>query len=559
MTEQAKLKTYAKVAGPNKPFPLFVPRDATVQAVRNLFKTRFKRSDLNHLWHAGEELLDGDDFSDWWKEDALFVLTANDVLPKGEDVKFVSELNATQLPPSPASPPQPAVPVQPVKQSTNPPPQPAASAIRAPSTVPRQSAKPSGSTSWDFGFVLMPDGPYKGLLEVRIPPDFQDSLHEKFGGKALVSAQATSPSGNPAAFRYKRGADKSCVYVNRPKDWPLEHFRLFFPGFIGIAVTEEAPPPQLSPMQWRACSYLALCIDIPPSRHDFQDIRRIPAFLPELWGQLPTDLPPPGAFTECSLAPMSPFYASLLVEMFAVNQSDSEKTSVTKRFLERPTVYRFVLPVELPVLVAMEDGGAVFRFATVGEVAADVVKRQLEFAIMVLRYIKIVEGQFSRVAESAFPKGRFQTVSKELGFAVLQGDVRPDVVISSTVCFSLYALPNQTGPAPRELFRLKCQGLLKEARCWRCSSCRDWVSRDQPCVFVTHTGERKPFEDGKMIQIEDLGDGSDPIRYENWDCCGKHLEGDPGCCPFQFESHSDPDLPGTQVVSEFHMEVWTFQ
>jgi hypothetical protein len=399
---------------------------------------------------------------------------------------------------------------------------------------------------------------FNGLFEVRIPPEFQDAVQEKFVGKPLISTQATNPSGRLSAFRYKRGPDKSRIYVNCPKDWPLDQFRLFFPPFIGIVLAGE-PPPQLSPMQWRACSYLALCIDIPPSRDNFQDIRRIPVFLPELWGRLPAAMPPIEAFGELALAPMSPFYASLLVEMFAVNQSEYEKTSVTKRFLKTPTVYQFALPVELPVLVAMDTGAAVFRFATVGDVAADVVKRQLEFAIRVLRYVKIVEGRFGRVVETAFPKGIFQTVAKELGFAVLQGEVTRDVVIPSTVSFSLYALPNQTGPAPRDVFRQKCQELLKEAKCWRCTSCGEWASKDQLCLHATHPGEQRPFEDGTMIQIEDLDDGSEPIRYETWDCCGKQLEGDPGCCLFQFATHSDPDQPRTQIVSEFHMDVWNFQ
>jgi hypothetical protein len=195
-----------------------------------------------------------------------------------------------------------------------------------------------------FGFKPIPG--IAKHFEILIPPAEASRVFALFqAGKPYTVRHRSTRTNAEGVLKFKRVGD--CVHVMDSSKFTPEEFPQVALDCLGLRLP---PPPLASGTLKRVFRYLALCLEVPPIGW--------PEFDPIEYPELRSDLigrgfaaPPIEQFTQCELF-VSVYRAALFIELFATNQEEGERFFLTaKAFFQKPHIYTFALPVELPVLV----------------------------------------------------------------------------------------------------------------------------------------------------------------------------------------------------------------
>jgi hypothetical protein len=259
-------------------------------------------------------------------------------------------------------------------------------------------------------------------------------------------------------------------------EWTEDQLRAVAQAHFGLDVPTDLLFP-LTPFQYRAASFLLLAVESPPPQFSLD----VPEFHLELLGRKFED-PPVDKFTECPLD-CDYMSAALFVEVFASNQSAAEGRLWVKDFLQAPKIYRFALPVELPVLIAWVDQKAQLRFADTLQ-RAEFVRRQVELGLTAVwrsARFRVALGQIAPMRPSEKEARWLQ--AEFLGMSELPLTVR--VAPHDIIGFQVDAVGCAMSPRDRELGILKqrTQELFMRRRIYRCPVCNELTSigAEGPC------------------------------------------------------------------------------
>jgi hypothetical protein len=423
--------------------------------------------------------------------------------------------------------------------------------------APTASASIPGDISW-FSPLPTSDSPTSDY-DIRIPPEYQPHILSTFSeGKRMFSPEVISPlTGQKVilAFRLNQPGDPTVVHIRPSKALPMDRFGRVCLTALGFTVEGDTPP-TLSSFAWRAAKYLSLCYDIP--LEDFStDIRKIPEFLPELYG-VEYEFPPVEDFVKC-LLPLPLFYAVLLVEIFASDQAASEQCRWDKPFMRKPRIYRFALPVDLPVLVeATSRDQAVLKFADTAVAPAEKIRAQVDFALRIFRTVRLITVTFREVARENLPDGTFLSLAEKSGFALVRTN---PVEMFFGFDYQIFAVPNACGQPARAAFEALCKEKFEAAQMWTCQRCGETMSRylwslHDECVSYYHPGSQIAFPDGKMEHVSEAAPGETPLKTVLWTCCGETPDDDAGCSQYTSEQgHANPWEEDATIRSQFGFQV----
>jgi hypothetical protein len=90
-TPPGKVKTKFMTDSDSFPSLVMVPAAATIAEFAELIRGRLKRSDLTCVWLDGCQLLDDEQFYDYWAADAIFTLAPDDVVPDATKVQQINQ------------------------------------------------------------------------------------------------------------------------------------------------------------------------------------------------------------------------------------------------------------------------------------------------------------------------------------------------------------------------------------------------------------------------------------------------------------------------------------
>jgi hypothetical protein len=90
-TPPGKVTTKFMADGDAFPALVMVPASATIAEFAELIRGRLKRPQLTCVWLDGCQLLDDEQFYDYWAADAIFALAPEDVVPDTAKIRQLSQ------------------------------------------------------------------------------------------------------------------------------------------------------------------------------------------------------------------------------------------------------------------------------------------------------------------------------------------------------------------------------------------------------------------------------------------------------------------------------------
>jgi hypothetical protein len=90
-TPPGKVKTKFMTDSNSFPSLVMVPAAAKIAEFAELIRGRLKRSDLTCVWLDGCQLLDDEQFYDYWAADAIFTLAPDDVVPDATKIQQINQ------------------------------------------------------------------------------------------------------------------------------------------------------------------------------------------------------------------------------------------------------------------------------------------------------------------------------------------------------------------------------------------------------------------------------------------------------------------------------------
>ena len=293
--------------------------------------------------------------------------------------------------------------------------------------------------------------------------------------------------------------------------------------------------------------YLCTCLEYPPSSDDlplpYEEEELHYDFFEKTRSHNSLSIPLSRDFTSQDSITIPVPTAINLVEIFALNQLDSEKCMVNKDFLKFPKVYMLEIPFKVPVLFKFSNGSIILSFK---EHCGISVKEQSNyFKNITTRFMMRQQhiSVFQNVIPNKISSSLLIEKEKELGFCFLKDD-ETKYQNKKSVQYCIYMISNEIGPKEKQQvqkFKDFTFDLYKQCAIYLCEVCGYKSTNNNPCPPYQHSGVQLPLPDGKMSKTVNIG--GIVTEQRNYSCCGiVNLAFDEGCS--KESHHSYPECKG---------------
>jgi len=261
------------------------------------------------------------------------------------------------------------------------------------------------------------------------------------------------------------------------------------------------------------------------------DADAYPALVTSLMEKYEAQIYNPKDFTELPME-IDIIQASLLVEVMCGSIPPPKRCQLEKDFFENKTVYELSILVPLPVAFEFKASKVIASFKSFSWVSATEARKQVEFALGIFNLCTITKISFFYIDYAgALDSTVFRELSNNTKIIFVKEKIVEDPKFFGG--FSIRALipKGKENEEYRSVFLQRINIIARSLYVFKCDICKDLFSESikSSCTNIFHSGQKVPFENGKMRKK------FDGVEKERWTCCGIRDIDDKGC-----ESHEHP-------------------